>query len=46
MAEALHESKSDNLLLAVLTNEKGLGPVDDDVYRRLLGKLRQDSRDV
>jgi putative drug exporter of the RND superfamily len=46
MAEAFHESGSDNLLLAVLTNEKGLGPADDDVYRRLVGKLRQDSRDV
>ena len=46
MAEAFHESRSDNLLLAVLTNEKGLGPADDDVYPRLVGKLRQDSRDV
>jgi hypothetical protein len=40
---------SDFITIAVhglLTNEKRLGPADDDVYRRLVGKLRQDSRDV
>ena len=35
MAEAFHESRSDNL-----------GPADDGVYRTLVGKLRQDRRDV
>jgi RND superfamily putative drug exporter len=46
MTEAFHESGSQNVLLAVLTNEKGLGPADEDVYRTLVDKLRQDTRNV
>ncbi|OBH92082.1 hypothetical protein A5678_10115 [Mycobacterium sp. E2733] len=46
MSKAFHESGSDNLLLIVLTDEKGLGPSDEDVYRTLVDKLRQDARDV
>lgn len=46
MSKAFHESGSDNLLLVVLTDEKGLGPADENVYRTLVGKLRQDPRDV
>ena len=46
MTEAFHESGSQNLLLAVLTDEKGLGPADEDVYRTLVNRLRQDTRDV
>ena len=46
MTEAFHESGSQNLLLAVLTDEKGLGPADEDVYRTLVDRLRQDTRDV
>ena len=34
------------MLLAVLTNENGLGPADEDVYRTLVAKLRQDTRNV
>jgi RND superfamily putative drug exporter len=46
MTEAFHESGSQNILLAVLTDEKGLGPADEDVYRTLVAKLRQDTRNV
>lgn len=46
MAEDFHESGSDNLLIAVVTNDQGLAPADEDVYRTLVGKLRQDTDDV
>lgn len=43
MTEAFHESGSDNVLLVVLTNEKGLGPAEESTYRTLVDKLRQDT---
>ncbi|ASQ85625.1 MMPL family RND transporter [Mycobacterium intracellulare subsp. chimaera] len=46
MTEAFHESGSENLLLVVLTNDKGLGPADEATYRTLVDTLRQDTRDV
>jgi putative drug exporter of the RND superfamily len=46
MTEAFHESGSEDLLLVVLTDDKGLGPADEAVYRKLVGALRQDTRDV
>ncbi|SPM31686.1 RND family transporter [Mycobacterium terramassiliense] len=46
MTEAFHESGSEDLLLVVLTNDKGLGPDDEAVYRKLVNALRQDTRDV
>ncbi|MCV7093492.1 MMPL/RND family transporter [Mycobacterium interjectum] len=46
MTEAFHESGSEDLLLVVLTNDKGLGSDDEAVYRKLVGTLRQDTRDV
>jgi RND superfamily putative drug exporter len=46
MTEAFHESGSQNVLLVVLTDERGLGPADEDVYRTLVDKLRQDTRNV
>ena len=46
MTEAFHESGSENVLLVVLTNEKGLGPADERTYRTLVDRLRQDNRDV
>ncbi|ORB13735.1 hypothetical protein BST37_13055 [Mycobacterium noviomagense] len=46
MAKAFHQSESNNLLIVVLTDEKGLRPADENVYRRLVAKLRQDTRDV
>lgn len=46
MTEAFHESSSENLLLVVLTNDRGLGPADEAVYRKLVADLRGDTRDV
>ena len=46
MTEAFHESGSEDLLLVVLTDDKGLGPADEAVYRKLVDALRQDTRDV
>jgi RND superfamily putative drug exporter len=46
MTEAFHESGSDNMMLVVLTNDKGMGPEDESTYRILADKLRQDTRDV
>jgi putative drug exporter of the RND superfamily len=46
MAQAFHETGSVSMLLVILTDEKGLGPADEETYRTLVDKLRQDSRDV
>ncbi len=46
MTEAFHESGTEDLLLVVLTNEKGLGPADESAYRELVDALRRDTRDV
>ena len=46
MTEAFHESGSEDLLLVVLTDDKGLGPADEAAYRKLVDALRQDKRDV
>jgi putative drug exporter of the RND superfamily len=46
MTEAFHESGSEDLLLVVLTDDKGLGARDEAVYGKLVDALRQDTRDV
>ncbi len=46
MVEAFHDKGTDNVILAVLTDDKGLSPADEDTYRTLVGKLRQDTADV
>src|SRR6201995_5406100 len=46
MTEAFHESGSEDLLLVVLTDDKGLGPADEAVYGKLVDALRQDTRNV
>ena len=47
MAEAFSKSGTeDNVLLVLLTNDKGLGPADEQVYRTLVDRLRQDSQNV
>jgi putative drug exporter of the RND superfamily len=46
MTEAFHESGSEDLLLVVLTDDKGLGPADEATYSKLVDALRQDTRDV
>ena len=46
MADAFTEASSDNILLVVLTNENGFTKADEDVYRKLVGKLRAQTEDV
>ena len=46
MSAAFGESGSENLLLVVLTDANGLTPADEDIYRELAGRLREDTRDV
>jgi putative drug exporter of the RND superfamily len=46
MAEAFHESGGENLMLIVLTNDGGLTPADENVYRTLITALKADGKDV
>ncbi|HEX7827749.1 MAG TPA: MMPL family transporter, partial [Mycobacterium sp.] len=46
ITEAFHEAGSENLLVVLLTNDHGLGPADEQVYRTLVDNLRRDSTDV
>ena len=46
MAAAFHEKGSDNIVLVVLTNENGLSSADEQTYRTLVGRLREDKRNV
>jgi putative drug exporter of the RND superfamily len=46
MTEAYHDSGSENVLLIVLTDEKGLSPQDEDTYRRLTDNVRADTHNV
>jgi RND superfamily putative drug exporter len=46
MTEAFHESGTENLLLVVLTDEKGLSPADEAAYQKVVAALREDKRDV
>ena len=46
MSETFQEASSDNILLVVLTNEKGLTPADEAIYRNLVGALRAETEDV
>ena len=43
MTEAFHESGSEDLLLVVLTDDKGLGRDDEAVYGKLVDSLRKDT---
>ena len=46
MTEAFHESGSEDLLLVVLTDDKGLGRDDEAVYGKLVDTLRKDTKNV
>ena len=46
MSDAFRESGADNMVVVALTNEKGLGPADEVIYRTLVDKLRADTVDV
>lgn len=45
MGRAFHEIEGGSLLLVVLTDERGLSPSDENVYRGLIKNLRQDTQD-
>ncbi|MGA8546538.1 MAG: RND family transporter [Mycobacterium sp.] len=48
ISEAFHQSGSENenVLLVVLTDETGLDPSDEAIYRALADNLRPDTRDI
>ncbi len=46
MAAAFHESGSQTILLVVLSDDKGLGPADEGVYRTLVDELGQETQSV
>ena len=46
MTAAFHEAGSGNVLLVLLSNDKGLGRADEQRYRTLVDRLHQDSQDV
>lgn len=46
MTEAFQEAGTDNLLLVVLTDERGLGRPAEATYRKLVEALRRDQRDI
>lgn len=46
MIKEFKESDSQNSLLVVLTNDNGLGPAQEEVYRKLVDNLRADHQSV
>ena len=46
MTEGFQETGTDDLLLVVLTDERGLGSDQESTYRKLVGALRDESDDV
>lgn len=46
ITKAFGQAGSENVLIVLLTDDKGLGPPDENVYRGLVDRLRRDTRDV
>jgi putative drug exporter of the RND superfamily len=46
MSAAFAEASSENILLVVITNEKGFTAADEAVYRKLVDTLRAETQDV
>ena len=46
MTESFNEAGADNVLLVVLTNENGLGPAEEEVYRKVVDNVRADTANV
>ena len=46
MIAAFHDKGTDNVVLIVLTDDKGLSPADEGTYRTLVDKLRKDTANV
>jgi uncharacterized membrane protein YdfJ with MMPL/SSD domain len=45
ISQTFHETGSENVLIVMLTDDKGLGPADETAYRTLVDRLRQDTGD-
>jgi RND superfamily putative drug exporter len=45
MAKAFHQTGESSTLLVILTDEKGMGPADENTYRTLIDRLHQDTQD-
>ena len=46
ISKAFGEAGSENVLIVLLTDDKGLSPADEKVYRALVDRLRRDTKDV
>lgn len=46
MQDAFHEADAGNFAAVILSNENGLTPADEGVYRRLVDKLKADTKNV
>src|SRR5262249_60138056 len=46
ITQAFHEAGSENVLIVLLTDDKGLKPADENVYRGLVDRLHRDTKDV
>jgi RND superfamily putative drug exporter len=46
MARAFHEPESESIAVIVLSDARGLSPVDEGTYKKLVDTLRRDTRDV
>ena len=46
MTKGFQETGTDDLLLVVLTDPRGLGPEQEGTYRKLVDALREDTDDV
>ena len=46
IAAAFHDAGSENVLVVLLTDDHGLGPADEGIYRALVDRLRGDTKDV
>jgi RND superfamily putative drug exporter len=46
MTKAFHESGMQSIAVVVLSDDKGLSPADESVYRKLVDALHQDTKDV
>ncbi|BBY57354.1 membrane protein [Mycolicibacterium sarraceniae] len=46
MQDAFHEANAGNFAAIILSNENGLTPADEETYRRLVDKLKDDTKHV
>lgn len=46
MTDTFKETGADNILLVVLTNKNGLGPADEETYRKLIANIAADKEHV